>query len=51
MSWLTPDTRSLETQASRNRIWIEWAKGVISGAIAASGFWVALINIYSRLVG
>ncbi len=49
MSWLTPNTKALDTQASRNRLWIEWAKGYVSGVSTMAGLVVAVLEIWSRL--
>jgi len=49
MSWLTPDTRALETQAQRNRIWLEWIKGAVTGAGVMLTLVISALNIWSRL--
>ncbi len=49
MSWLLPNTKPLETQSSRNRAWIEWAKGYVSGVSTVIGLVIAALEIWSRL--
>ena len=49
MSLLTPNTRALETQAQRNRIWIEWIKGAITGASVMLTLALSALEIWSRL--
>ncbi|MFP4146572.1 MAG: hypothetical protein ACLFSI_02535 [Halorhodospira sp.] len=49
MSWLTPNTRALETQSQRNRIWIEWLKGYFSGVASCVGLATVAVEVWSRL--
>ncbi len=50
MALLTPETKSLETQAQRNRVWITWIKGLISGILVASTIWGTLVKVIADMV-
>jgi len=51
MSWIAPDTSKIEDRQTRHRIWIEWIKGAVSGAVVASTLLIAFFNVIVRATG